>query len=60
MAELQIEIECKDGVDGDGTCQAVAQTVQNVLGLRPFVSAVPRHTLPRFELKAKRFYLLRE
>jgi phenylacetate-CoA ligase len=60
MAELQIEIECKDGVDGDGTCQAVAQTVQNVLGLRPFVSAVPRHTLPRFELKAKRFYLLSE
>jgi phenylacetate-CoA ligase len=58
MAELQIEIECKDGADGDGTCQAVAQTVQNVLGLRPSVSAVPRHTLPRFELKAKRFYLL--
>lgn len=61
LAELRLEVECKDGVDdaaGDEVCRAVTQTFQNALGLRPQVFAVPRNTLPRFELKAKRFYLV--
>lgn len=58
LAELQLEVECKDGVEGEALCRAVTQTFQHALGLRPQVLAVPRNTLPRFELKAKRFYLI--
>jgi phenylacetate-CoA ligase len=60
LAELQVEMECKDGANADETCRAVIQTFHNTLGLRPIVAVVPRNTLPRFELKAKRFYLLSE
>ena len=55
MAELQIEIECADSIDSDNMCQAMSADFQRQLGLRPIIKAVPCHTLPRFELKAKRF-----
>jgi phenylacetate-CoA ligase len=58
LIELQLEVECKEGVAGEEVCRVVTQTFQHALGLRPRVSAVPRNTLPRFELKAKRFYLV--
>lgn len=58
MAHLNIEVEVVDGADTQATCQQMQQTFQNVLGLRPSVTAVPRHTLPRFELKARRFFYL--
>ncbi len=55
MAELQIEIECANNVDSDNICQMMSADFQQQLGLRPIIKAVPQHTLPRFELKAKRF-----
>lgn len=58
MAHLNIEVEVADGADSQATCQHMQQMFQNVLGLRPSVTAVPRHTLPRFELKARRFFYL--
>jgi phenylacetate-CoA ligase len=58
MAELTIEVELAEGTDAATTCHALQQTFHHVLGLRPTVTAVPRDTLPRFELKAKRFFYL--
>lgn len=58
MAELNLEIELVDGADEEGMCYQLQQAFHNSLGLRPNVTAVPRDSLPRFELKAKRFYLI--
>ncbi len=55
MLELIIEVECAEGVDGEGTCQAIAGDFQATIGLRPEIHEVPRQSLPRFELKARRF-----
>lgn len=55
MAEVRIEIECRDGVDGPAEAEVVRASFASTLGLRPEVRAVPRGTLPRFELKARRF-----
>jgi len=57
MAEVVIEIECRDGTDGRDVGRAVLTTVESSLGLRPEVTTVPRGTLPRFELKARRFFV---
>jgi phenylacetate-CoA ligase len=55
MAELIIEVELAAAADADFIPEAISQSVNQHLGLRPTVINVPRHTLPRFELKAKRF-----
>ncbi len=55
MAEIHIEIECRDDADGQDTARAVQAGFESSLGLRPEVTTVPRGTLPRFELKARRF-----
>lgn len=60
MAELGIELELKAGSDAATACLQVQQAFQTRLGLRPEVISVPRNSLPRFELKAKRFYMTGE
>ena len=55
MARVSIEIECQDGADGVAEAAAASAGFEASLGLRPEVTAVPRGTLPRFELKAQRF-----
>ncbi len=57
MGEVLIEIECQNGVDGSLVAQQVADHFASALGLRPTVSSVPSGALPRFELKAKRFFV---
>lgn len=57
MAELEVEIELVNGVDGEAVRREVKRAFQTTLGLRPMVKVVPRESLPRFELKARRFYL---
>jgi len=57
MAELTIEVELGNGAEPTSTCEAIGLAFHNNLGLRPTVVAVPRDTLPRFELKAKRFHV---
>jgi phenylacetate-CoA ligase len=56
MAEIHIEIECRDGADHKDTVRAVRAAFESSLGLRPKVTPVPRGSLPRFELKARRFF----
>jgi phenylacetate-CoA ligase len=59
MAEILIEIECRRSVDDEPTVQAVRSAFESSLGLHPEVTAVQRGTLPRFELKARRFVVER-
>ena len=56
LAEILVEIECC-GEPGCTTADRVNADFGDVLGLRPTVTAVPRGTLPRFELKARRFFV---
>lgn len=56
MAEMAIEIECHHDPSGIDTRRAVQQAVTSALGLRPEVTVVAPGTLPRFELKARRFF----
>jgi len=57
LSTILIEIECREGADREGTVRAVQKTFESSLGLRPEVKAVERDSLPRFELKAQRFFL---
>ena len=54
LDELEIRLEV-NGADPDRVASAVAKEVWHVLGIRATVEAVPHSTLPRFELKARRF-----
>ncbi len=58
MRELSIDVEVAKTADAEGARAAVAQMLLDALGLRPAVRVVPRGSLPRFELKAKRFKIV--
>jgi len=60
MAEMTLEVELVNNTDEAAVSRAIEQAFLNSLGLRPFVTVVPRHTLPRFELKAKRFMYMHD
>lgn len=57
MAEFLIEIECRPDPPGVDTRRGVQEVFESSLGLRPEVTVVPPSTLPRFELKAQRFFV---
>jgi phenylacetate-CoA ligase len=54
MAELVIRIETNDAT-GETTAAALAEGVYRRLNLRPIVQLVAPNSLPRYELKARRF-----
>lgn len=56
---LSIEIECTDGCDEHEVANKVATRIKNALNLRPAVTPVAHNSLPRFELKARRFIFQR-
>ncbi len=57
MSVITIDVECHGGTDQERTVAEVRSTFESALGLRPEVTAVPRGTLPRFELKSRRFFV---
>ena len=57
MKSLQVEIELNKEAEDEAAQAYVTQTMQNELGLRPEVLVVPFGSLPRFEMKAKRFHI---
>jgi len=59
MDEMAIELELAEGAD-EQVVAAVNERLYAMLGFRPRVQLVARDTLPRFELKARRFHVLRE
>ncbi len=58
MRELSIDLELAKEADARGAQAAVEQSILDALGLRPTIHVVPRGSLPRFELKAKRFKIV--
>ena len=54
MADMDIRLEVQ-GETPDAVAHAVAQEIRHLLGIRARVEVVAQNTLPRFELKAKRF-----
>ncbi|HEY5790452.1 MAG TPA: AMP-binding protein [Gammaproteobacteria bacterium] len=59
MDEMEIELDLAEGA-GEQVVRQVNDRLHTLLGFRPRLSQVPRGTLPRFELKAKRFHVHRE
>lgn len=59
LDEMRIELECEEGSDTKAAAQKVVNAIRHRLGVRPVVEAVSRNTLPRFELKARRFKIIR-
>jgi phenylacetate-CoA ligase len=54
LDEMEIRIEVQ-GAEPESVASAVAREVRNNLNVRPLVTPVPYGTLPRFDLKARRF-----
>jgi phenylacetate-CoA ligase len=56
LRALGVEIEAVGGTDGaEAVARRVADEIQESVGLAVSVTAVPEGTLPRFEMKARRF-----
>jgi phenylacetate-CoA ligase len=55
LAEVCIEIEQTDNASDQNFAEQVGRAVQDTLSFRAQVLNVPRGTLPRFEMKARRF-----
>lgn len=53
MDQLHVEFECEEGAD---RTELVAQAIRKSLGIRVSLQQFPPETLPRYELKAKRFF----
>ncbi|MCL5266428.1 MAG: phenylacetate--CoA ligase family protein [Chloroflexi bacterium] len=55
MDEMEVKIEVV-GAEPAAVASALASEMQKRLAFRPTVTVVPASTLPRFELKSKRFF----
>jgi phenylacetate-CoA ligase len=59
MKEIRIILEPRSDLSSTATlAEEVSRRLRDRIGLRPHVELVPPQTLPRFELKAKRFFRL--
>ena len=54
LDEMEVRVEI-NGDDPEETGKAIVKVLRNGLGLRVQLSVVPQGTLPRFDLKARRF-----
>ncbi|MDR2240554.1 MAG: phenylacetate--CoA ligase family protein [Zoogloeaceae bacterium] len=59
MDEMDVEVELCEGADPK-VVHAIAERLDAMLSFRPRVHHVARESLPRFELKAKRFHVKRD
>ena len=60
LREMAVEIETEEGDDGSATATLAASRLRLALGLTVPVTPVAAGTLPRFELKARRFVVDRD
>lgn len=58
MDEMDVDVELVEGAD-PAIVTAIGQALDSALSFRPNVSLSPRDSLPRFELKARRFHVQR-
>ncbi len=56
MEEMNVEVELAEGAD-PAVVNAIGQTIDSALSFRPAICLAPRGALPRFELKARRFFV---
>jgi phenylacetate-CoA ligase len=56
LREIRLTVEPRADCEAAGLDERVARRFRERLGLRPFVELVSCGTLPRFELKARRFF----
>ena len=52
-----MEVETRPGADPAAARAALAELIRDKLGLRPQVKTLPAGSLPRFEMKARRFFI---
>ena len=57
MGHLSIELELKKDADTENAKNTVFQQIRNELGLSSEIKVVPSGSLPRFEMKARRFHV---
>ena len=57
MGNLAIELDLSKNANPESARKTVDQAIQNELSLRPEITVVPSGSLPRFEMKAKRFHV---
>ena len=57
MGNLAIELELSENANPENARNTLDQAIQNELSLRPEITVVPSGSLPRFEMKAKRFHV---
>jgi phenylacetate-CoA ligase len=55
LTELKIEIELAPGADREAISKKLSETIRDRFNFRPMVVAVADGTLPRYEMKARRF-----
>ncbi len=55
LMELKIEIEPAPGTDGRGVSEKLSESIRDRFNFKPKVVAVDRGTLPRYEMKSRRF-----
>ena len=55
LTELKIEIEPAPGTDGRGITQKLCDAIRDRFNFKPMVVAVDPETLPRYEMKSRRF-----
>ena len=61
LTQVRLDVEPAPGVvDAAGLCERVAHTLHASLSFRADVQTVPAGSLPRFEMKAKRFVRVRK
>lgn len=59
MDEMEIEFELADGTDAV-LFNEIGEKLYAMLGFRPIIQAVQRGSLPRFDMKAKRFHVKKD
>jgi len=57
MHVLSLEIEVVPGADRISTTSALAEMITGKLGLQADITVVEPASLPRFEMKGKRFFI---
>jgi phenylacetate-CoA ligase len=57
MRQLSVEVEPRPGADAEAVAQRVALALKDALGLTVAVRPVAPQSLPRFEMKARRFVI---
>ncbi|MFQ5790763.1 MAG: phenylacetate--CoA ligase family protein [Acidobacteriota bacterium] len=60
MWELEVRVEVEPPSKATEVCQSLSRQFQTGLGLRTSVRALPARSLPRYDLKARRFKIRRD